>query len=61
MQRSRAHLLRLLLCISSLTALLYPYAALAQTCEKPVQKWCQSRELWNRKGWVTRSGSRRNQ
>ena len=38
MQRSCAHLLRLLLCISSLTALLYPYAALAQTCEKPVAK-----------------------
>jgi tetratricopeptide (TPR) repeat protein len=38
MQRSCAHLLRLLLCISSVTALLYPYAALAQTCEKPVAK-----------------------
>ena len=37
MQRSCAYLLRLL-CISSLTALLSPYAALAQTCEKPVAK-----------------------
>ena len=36
MQRSCAHLLCLLLCISFLAALLYPYAALAQTCEKPV-------------------------
>ena len=36
MQRSCAHLLRLLLCISPLSALLYPYAAVAQTCEKPV-------------------------
>src|SRR5262245_2939634 len=38
MQRSCGHLLRFLLCISSLTALLSPYAALAQTCEKPVAK-----------------------
>src|SRR4029453_19602597 len=33
MQRSCAHLL---LCISALTAVLSPYVALAQTCEKPV-------------------------
>ena len=38
MQRSCAHLLRLLIRMSSLMALLYPYAALAQTCEKPVAK-----------------------
>ena len=25
-----------------------------------LQKWCQSREPWNRKGWVPRSGSRCN-
>jgi hypothetical protein len=38
MQRSWAHLPRLLLCISALTALLSPYVTLAQTCEKPVAK-----------------------
>jgi tetratricopeptide (TPR) repeat protein len=38
MQRSWAHPLRLLLCISALTALLSPYVALAQRCEKPVAK-----------------------
>src|SRR5215510_5157876 len=38
MQRSCAHLLCLLIRMSSLMALLYPYAALTQTCEKPVAK-----------------------
>lgn len=38
MQRSCAHLLRLLICMSSLTALLYPYASSAATCEKSVAK-----------------------
>src|SRR5262249_7896187 len=34
----RAHFLRLLICMSALTALLYPCAAPAATCEKPVAK-----------------------
>jgi hypothetical protein len=37
-QRSCARVLHLLLCMSSLTALLYPYAAPAATCETPVAK-----------------------
>src|SRR5215468_996036 len=37
-QGGRAHFLRLLTCMSSLTALLSPQAALAQTCEQPVAK-----------------------
>src|SRR5262245_32525852 len=37
-QRSSAHVLHLLICISSLTAILYPYAAPAATCETPVAK-----------------------
>src|SRR5262245_65705841 len=38
MLTSFGHLLRFLLCISSVTALLSPYATLAQTCEQPVAK-----------------------
>ena len=61
MQRSCAHLLRLLLCISSLTALLYPYAALAQTCEKPVATVVSVQgTVESQRVGEPRSGSRRN-
>src|SRR5712691_1496978 len=38
MQRSYAHLLHLLICLSFLTVLLYPCTSPAATCEKPVAK-----------------------
>jgi len=38
MQRSCFYLSHLIKCLSFLTVLLYPYAAPAETCEKPVAK-----------------------